>query len=99
MTLHIVFVVNGRIVPESLWDAIETAYILGARTLVPIHYAVKPIPLLLPTPGCEHDLLRLAKDAPNMEHCLLADRQEMAICIVEKSTRHPALFSSTVMRR
>lgn len=47
-------------------EAIEAAHILGARTLVPIHYALKPIPLLVQTRSSERDLLSLAKDVPNL---------------------------------
>jgi L-ascorbate metabolism protein UlaG (beta-lactamase superfamily) len=48
-------------------DAIEASRILGARLLVPIHYALKPVPLLLQTPGSCEQLLRLARDAPDLQ--------------------------------
>jgi L-ascorbate metabolism protein UlaG (beta-lactamase superfamily) len=48
-------------------DALEGARILGARTLVPIHYALAPKPLLLQTPFSDTDLLRLARDVRDLE--------------------------------
>lgn len=43
--------------------ALEACRILGARTLVPIHYALVPVPLLLRTPGTLDELLALARHA------------------------------------
>jgi L-ascorbate metabolism protein UlaG (beta-lactamase superfamily) len=48
-------------------DALEAARILGARVLVPIHYALKPVPVLLQTPGSEADLRILAQDVRDLE--------------------------------
>jgi L-ascorbate metabolism protein UlaG (beta-lactamase superfamily) len=48
-------------------DALMGARILGARTLVPIHYALKPVPALFQTPGSLAELLRLARGASDIE--------------------------------
>ncbi len=53
-------VMNGR-------DALDATRILGARVLVPIHYAMKPVPVLGQTPSSEEDLRLLAQDAPNLD--------------------------------
>lgn len=47
-------------------DAIAAARILGAKTLVPIHYALRPMPLLFQTPSSVEDLERLAEEAPDV---------------------------------
>jgi L-ascorbate metabolism protein UlaG (beta-lactamase superfamily) len=47
-------------------DAIEACRILGAQTLVPIHYALKPVPLLLQTPGTLKELLVLGRNARDL---------------------------------
>lgn len=44
-------------------DALEAAQILGARILIPIHYALKSIPPLLRTPGSCAQLIQLARAA------------------------------------
>ncbi len=48
-------------------DALDATRILGARVLVPIHYAMKPVPVLLQTPSSEEDLRQLAQDAPDLD--------------------------------
>ncbi|WP_437742658.1 MBL fold metallo-hydrolase [Sorangium sp. So ce1504] len=48
-------------------DAIEATRILGAKTLVPIHYALKGRSFLLQTPFSDRDLLLLARDAPDID--------------------------------
>jgi L-ascorbate metabolism protein UlaG (beta-lactamase superfamily) len=53
-------------------EAIAAAQILGARVLVPIHYANRSIPLLMQTPGTIDELLRLAKSARDLEVVRLA---------------------------
>lgn len=52
-------------------DAIDAARILGAYTLVPIHYALKAVPLLLQTPSSEEDLRRLAHGATDLRAVFL----------------------------
>jgi L-ascorbate metabolism protein UlaG (beta-lactamase superfamily) len=47
-------------------DALEACRILGARVLVPFHYALKPVPVLLQTPGSLAELLRLAPSAAGL---------------------------------
>jgi L-ascorbate metabolism protein UlaG (beta-lactamase superfamily) len=47
--------------------ALEAAQILGARTLVPIHYSARPVPLLLQTPGSKDKLLKMASAVPNLK--------------------------------
>ncbi len=48
-------------------DALEAARILGARILIPIHYALKPVPLLLRTPGSCVQLVRLARESNDIK--------------------------------
>lgn len=52
----------GRKLVMAPDDALEAARILGARILIPIHYALKPVPLLLRTPGSCALLIRLAHE-------------------------------------
>src|SRR5262249_41532719 len=47
-------------------DAIEASRILGARVLIPIHYALKPVPILLQTPGSSEQLVELAREAKDL---------------------------------
>jgi L-ascorbate metabolism protein UlaG (beta-lactamase superfamily) len=47
-------------------DALEACGILGARTLVPIHYALKPVPVLLQTPGTLDELMEIAREVPTV---------------------------------
>jgi L-ascorbate metabolism protein UlaG (beta-lactamase superfamily) len=48
-------------------DALEATRILGARTLVPFHYAVKSRPLVLQTPFSEDDVRRLARSVTDVD--------------------------------
>jgi L-ascorbate metabolism protein UlaG (beta-lactamase superfamily) len=48
-------------------EAIAAARVLGAHVLVPIHYSLKPIPMIFQTPGSEEDLQRLAPTAPEID--------------------------------
>jgi L-ascorbate metabolism protein UlaG (beta-lactamase superfamily) len=57
----------GRKLVMTPDDAIAAARILGARVLVPIHYANRSIPLLLRTPGTLDELLRRAASVPEVE--------------------------------
>jgi L-ascorbate metabolism protein UlaG (beta-lactamase superfamily) len=52
-------------------EAVEASGILGAKVLVPIHYALKPIPLLLQTRSSAATLARLPPDAPDLDIVLL----------------------------
>lgn len=47
-------------------QALEASLILGATTLVPIHYSHRPIPPLLLTPGSGRRLMALASLAPEL---------------------------------
>ncbi len=62
----------GRRLVMTPADALEACRILGARVLVPIHYALRPVPLLLQTPGSCDELVRLARDAGDVEVVALA---------------------------
>ena len=53
-------------------DALEACRVLGVRVLIPIHYALEPVPLLLQTPGSCEELTRLARDVPEVEVIPLA---------------------------
>jgi L-ascorbate metabolism protein UlaG (beta-lactamase superfamily) len=53
-------------------EAVEAARILGARLLVPIHYALRSVPLLLQTPGSEEDLRSTAREVSDLEVCFLS---------------------------
>jgi L-ascorbate metabolism protein UlaG (beta-lactamase superfamily) len=57
----------GRKLVMTAEDALEGARILGARTLVPIHYALKPVPLLLQTRSTLPQLLTLAHAASEVK--------------------------------
>jgi L-ascorbate metabolism protein UlaG (beta-lactamase superfamily) len=48
-------------------DAIEGARVLGAKVLIPIHFALKSIPVLLQTPGSIAKLEFLAKRVTDLE--------------------------------
>jgi len=48
-------------------EAVEASRVLGARILIPIHYALRPIPLLLQTPGSVAELTRLASGVPDLD--------------------------------
>jgi L-ascorbate metabolism protein UlaG (beta-lactamase superfamily) len=48
-------------------DAISAARVLGARVLVPIHYAMKALPPLLRTPFSEVDMADAARGAPDLD--------------------------------
>ena len=48
-------------------DALEACRVLGARVLIPIHYALKSVPFLLQTSGSCEELVRLARDVPEVE--------------------------------
>jgi L-ascorbate metabolism protein UlaG (beta-lactamase superfamily) len=50
----------GRKLVMTAEDALDGARILGAPTLIPIHYALKPVPLLLQTRSTLSQLLTLA---------------------------------------
>jgi L-ascorbate metabolism protein UlaG (beta-lactamase superfamily) len=50
----------GRRLVMTAEDAIAGARVLGADTLVPIHYALRSVPLLLQTPGSVKQLHELA---------------------------------------
>lgn len=52
----------GRKLVMAPDDALEAARILGARILIPIHYALKPVPPLFRTPGSCAQLIRLAHE-------------------------------------
>jgi L-ascorbate metabolism protein UlaG (beta-lactamase superfamily) len=56
-------------------DALEAARILGAHTLVPFHYALEPIPLLLQTPSDAQRLQALAPSCPEVRVVQLAPGQ------------------------
>lgn len=62
----------GRRLVMTPADALAASRILGARVLVPIHYALRPVPLLLQTPGSCDELLRLARDAGDVKVVALA---------------------------
>jgi L-ascorbate metabolism protein UlaG (beta-lactamase superfamily) len=53
----------GHRLVMSAADAIEGARVLGARVLVPIHFALKPVPLLLQIRSSIADLKRLSANA------------------------------------
>jgi L-ascorbate metabolism protein UlaG (beta-lactamase superfamily) len=59
-----------KLVMNSL-DAIEGARVLGAKVLIPIHYALKSIPILLQTPSSIDDLINLKKQVPALEIVVL----------------------------
>lgn len=71
-------------------EALDAARILGARALVPIHYALKPIPLLLQTLFTEEDLRRSARDVPDVEIACLrtGERWDHAALREGASVRH-----------
>ncbi|MBV9945723.1 MAG: MBL fold metallo-hydrolase, partial [Myxococcales bacterium] len=46
--------------------ALDACRILGARALVPIHYALKGVPILLQTPGSLPELLALAQGVKDL---------------------------------
>jgi L-ascorbate metabolism protein UlaG (beta-lactamase superfamily) len=48
-------------------DAVEAANVLGAKILIPIHYAMKPVPILLQTPGSIADLSHLGGPPAELE--------------------------------
>jgi L-ascorbate metabolism protein UlaG (beta-lactamase superfamily) len=48
-------------------DAIEGARVLGAKVLVPFHFALKPLPIVLQTPGSVAQLESLAKQVTDLE--------------------------------
>jgi len=52
--------------------AIAAAQILGARVLIPIHYANRSIPPLMRTPGTVEELLRLARGVTDLDVVVLA---------------------------
>jgi L-ascorbate metabolism protein UlaG (beta-lactamase superfamily) len=47
-------------------DAVAAARALGAKTLIPFHYALKPIPMLLQTPGSLGELTSLTAGATDL---------------------------------
>lgn len=53
-------------------EAIEGARALGAKALVPIHFALKPVPILLHTPTSLGDLLELKTNVRDLEIVVLA---------------------------
>jgi L-ascorbate metabolism protein UlaG (beta-lactamase superfamily) len=53
-------------------DAIEGARALGARILIPIHFALRPVPILLRTPSSIGDLVDLKKHIRDIEVVVLA---------------------------
>jgi len=48
-------------------DALDAARILGARVLVPIHYALRSVPVLLQTRGSDVELRTLARTVPDLD--------------------------------
>jgi L-ascorbate metabolism protein UlaG (beta-lactamase superfamily) len=48
-------------------DAIEAGRILGAQTLIPIHYALKPLPPLFRTHGSIEELTHLAREVKDLD--------------------------------
>lgn len=52
-------------------EAINAARILGAKTMVPIHYSFKQIKPLFRTPANIEDLKQAAKQAPDVEVAIL----------------------------
>jgi L-ascorbate metabolism protein UlaG (beta-lactamase superfamily) len=47
-------------------EALEACRALGARTLVPFHYALQAVPVLLQTPGTLAELVALARGAEDL---------------------------------
>jgi L-ascorbate metabolism protein UlaG (beta-lactamase superfamily) len=58
--------VAGRRLVMNASEALEAARILGADTLVPIHYSQRPIPGILACTSGIDDLIRLAQRAPSI---------------------------------
>lgn len=81
-------VMNGK-------DALDAARILGARVLVPIHYALKPVPILLQTPWSEDDLRRFTQGAPGLEVIFLRTGEKWRYSAPmpgDETARAPAAF-------
>lgn len=57
----------GRPLVMTAREAIEGARILGAKTLIPIHYAVKAVTPILRTPSSIGDLVGLAAEASDLD--------------------------------
>lgn len=56
----------GRPLVMNPSQALEGARVLGAKVLIPFHYALKPVPVLLQTPGSLHELEVLAASAHDL---------------------------------
>jgi L-ascorbate metabolism protein UlaG (beta-lactamase superfamily) len=78
----------GRRLVMNPAEAVAAARILGARTLVPIHYANRAIPLLLETPGTIEHLLRCAAGAPDLEVVQLEPGQRWELVTQPGLQRH-----------
>lgn len=75
----------GRKLVMSPVEAIEAARILGAHTLVPFHYAMKPRFLMMQTPCSLSDLEQLRLSAPNLEIVAVEPGVKRAIGVHELS--------------
>jgi L-ascorbate metabolism protein UlaG (beta-lactamase superfamily) len=74
----------GRKLVMAPADAVAAARLLGAKVLVPIHYANRSIPLLLQTPGRFDDLLRHAASAPDLDIVRLEPGQRWEFAALER---------------
>jgi L-ascorbate metabolism protein UlaG (beta-lactamase superfamily) len=63
----------------NCFDAVEAARVLGAKVLIPIHYALKSIPILLRTPSSIGDLMNLKKQVLDLEIVVLETGQRWVL--------------------
>jgi L-ascorbate metabolism protein UlaG (beta-lactamase superfamily) len=68
-------------------DALEGSRILGARILIPIHYALKPVPLLFQTPSSREDLLRVTQAVSDPTVVVLEPGRRWSLLETETAAR------------